>query len=279
MTEPTELLPDQTGYNAHYSRSSTGTALGCDSRGEYLREFEKRFVGPFHGGAWVFDGWALKKVLDKIEAHRGSRQKSDFHILDAGCGLGLSSAYLAALGYKVTGIEISDEGAKRARELMDRLSLSNCKVLSANLAQAGLESDSVDLVFGRNTFHHFIKYPDVADEFRRVLKPGAKGLFLDPFGENIFKNLFHDKQKMEQLGDELLTKKWIEEFFANESVSLEPLNWFCLLDKLYIKLFGWKRQNFLRKLSKLHFKLDQAMPKHSRVMLWMAGTVVTTVTF
>lgn len=45
------------------------------------------------------------------------------------------------------------------------------------------EDDSFDVVFGREILHH-LDYEVVAQEMRRVLKPGGQIVFLEPLGRN-----------------------------------------------------------------------------------------------
>lgn len=272
---------DQTGYNAHYKEFTTGFEHVGSSQ-EYITEFESRFATPFADGGWVFDGEPLAHIIRSIDefAERRAPTRSEVRILDAGSGVGRTSVYFACKGYDVHGVEISEAGVRVANELKKQIDLPNCTFVASSLVSTGLPDNSVDVFFGRNTLHHFIKYEGVAEEFRRIAKPGAIGLFMDPFGENFIKNLFHDKEKMERLGDVLLTKKNIEEFFAPASVEIIPFSWVSMLDKLYVKhLVGWRRSGFARRLARYHRAVDHKVPKRNRMALWLAGMAVTSVKY
>ena len=64
------------------------------------------------------------------------------------------------------------------------------------------------------------------------MKNKARGFFVDPFQENLLYRLFHDKKKMECLGDCLLTKKLVTSYFEHFEIELLPTDWFVMLDKL-----------------------------------------------
>ena len=148
--------------------------------------------------------------------------RSSLTILDAGCGLGELSVYLACKGFSVVGIDISAEACKSAMELSQRIGVSeNCAFLDESLEELSLADSSIDFIIGHAALHHFIKY-DVPKEFYRIMKEGAKGFFADSFGENPVYHLFHDKEKMERLGDVILSKKLIESYFSSFKVRIIP---------------------------------------------------------
>ncbi len=108
---------------------------------------------------------------------------------------------------------------------------------------------------------------------------GTLGLFVDGFNENIFKRVFHNKELMARLGDVLLNKNNISEFFDAEDLALIPFSWFTALDRLYIRALGWKHKIGVRRLSKWHEKIDNLIPKQNRFALWLSDHVLTKVVF
>ena len=204
---------DETGYDEHYKDVSI--TFGTNPE-DYMAEFEERFTQTFANGGWIFDGGQVKRLLEELEKHNVRK------VLDAGSGLGEVSVYLACKGYEVTGVEISEEGVSASRQLAERIGV-DCKFVKASLSDTGLADGSFDAVVGKHTLHHFIKYDGVAEELRRVSRPGAVGLFLDPYSENLFKNFFHNKNKLAQLGDELLTERKITEFFFAGTCFSQPV--------------------------------------------------------
>jgi 2-polyprenyl-3-methyl-5-hydroxy-6-metoxy-1,4-benzoquinol methylase len=282
MSSDANQTADETGYKAHY-RDAVDPFSAFHTQEEYLKAFETRWATPFHNGGWTYEGDALQVLLDRLAKHVAKRGKTvaEATILDAGSGLGHLSVYLACKGYDVHGVEIAAPGVEASRRLAGRLGIGDrAKFHACSLEQTNLLDQSVDVIIGRNTLHHFIKYENVPREFRRVIRDGGIGLFTDPFGENVFKNVLHNKERMQRLGDELLTKKRVETFFHPSTVYFIPMNWFGLFNKLikrYIIGRRWNRSR--RKLASLFYRLDQMIPRNSRLALWFAGTVVTEVDF
>ncbi len=271
--------PDQTGYDSHYGGVQFDD-LDAGTAEQFVANFEERFAQPLHDGGWVHDGECMHRVLEILNRYcsETGKKPNQVTLLDAGSGLGHTSVFFAAKGFNVISVEISAEGVAQGRLLANNLAVK-CVFLQASLEDMDVAAGCVDVFFGRNTLHHFVKYPQVAEEFRRVAAPGAIGLYLDPYGENIFKNVFHDKARMKRLGDELLTKPKIEAFFSKERVELNPLCWFSLLNKLFVRMFGWKRGDLLRSFATVAHRLDALIPADSRLALWLAGRVVTVVQY
>ncbi len=261
-------MNDETGYNAHYK--GTGLPLDCDSPDSYQQEFERRFLTPFAEGGWTVSGHASKAAFGELA------RSNPLKILDAGSGKGELSVYLACLGHEVTGIEISQSGVDIANRLAQQVGVQVTFVVGS-LAAIPAEDNTYDVIVGRNTLHHFVKYP-CADELARVAKPGALGIFVDPWGENRIKNLFQNKEQMEKLGDTLLTLPVVKGYFGNAEVT--PVTWFGLIDKALIRLFGWKGRaaRMARALAKLTQWVDNKMPAN-RATLWLAGHAVTRVRY
>ncbi len=175
------------------------------------------------------------------------------------------------------GVDISESARTCAEELAKRLNVaSNCTFLAENLEQLSVEDNSVDFIIGHGALHHFIKYNGVPAEFLRIMKVNAEGFFADAFGENKFYHLFHDKEKMERLGDVSLSKQLVSDYFSDFEVKLLPVDWFVMLDKLYQKILPKPFNPAIRKLSKLHFHLDRKMPE-TRLTLYLSGSVLTSI--
>ena len=83
---------------------------------------------------------------------------------------------------------------------------------------------------------------------------------------------------MERLGDVVLTKKLIDNFFDCFEIQLLPTDWFVMLDKLFLKLLPRKWKNSIRPLSKVNFWLDRKSPNSNRISLALSGSVMTTIT-
>ena len=272
MTEKT----DRTGYNDHY-KDNLSDLIKINSKEEYINAYGNTRIGPYYcsGNTKGFvRGEAIKRLLNLIES-RGQKNE-ELTILDAGFGQGELSIYLGCLGFNVIGIDISSEAKECADNLAEKVGVSDkCNFRAESLEKTSISDSSIDYVIGHASLHHFIKYEAVPNEFRRVMKNGAKGFFADAFGENKLYHLFHDKEKMRRLGDVTLTKDLIESYFNGFSPKIVPTDWFVMLDKLYIKIFPKSLYGFVRKLSKLHNSLDRSIKGDSRIALRLSGAVIT----
>jgi SAM-dependent methyltransferase len=269
---------DKEGYNEFYKDKASQLLQECDTPEEYIKLFGKRGLSPFADGGntkGYVRGLAVQKLIESSDLIDVPRNR--LTILDAGCGLGELSVYLACQGFSVVGVDVSTEACEAAEKLSQRIGVSeNCLFLAESLEDLSLADSSVDFIIGHASLHHFIKY-DVPKEFYRIMKKGAKGFFADGFGENRIYHIFHDKEKMERLGDVSLTKELIESYFSCFKVSLIPTDWFVMLDKLYLRVVPRRFEKYIRRLSKVHFWLDRKLPKSNRASLFLSGSVMTTI--
>ncbi len=182
---------------------------------EYIQRYEAKNLIPFYQGGSTkgyVRGLAVKK-LSEASSFSG-RAPSVSTVLEAGCGQGELSVYLAAKGFNVIGIDISPVACGHATWLAKRIGVeSRCLFYAEDLSKLTIPEKSVDYIIGHASLHHFIKYENVPAEFFRVLKSGGRGFFADSYGENKIYHLFHDKEKMYRLGDISLTKRLIRQYF------------------------------------------------------------------
>ena len=97
--------------------------------------------------------------------------------LDAACGTGRHTAYLAALGHKVTGVDTSPEMLARARE-----KVPDGEFYEAELHDVPLADDSVDLVVCAVALAHVPDLAQALAEFVRVLRPNGHMVISDSRG-------------------------------------------------------------------------------------------------
>ena len=97
--------------------------------------------------------------------------------LDAACGTGRHSAYLASLGHTVIGVDTSSEMLERARE-----KVPSGEFHEAELQDLPLPDDHVDLVVCALALVHVLDLEPVLAEFVRVLRPGGHLVISDQRG-------------------------------------------------------------------------------------------------
>lgn len=107
-------------------------------------------------------------------------------LLDYGCGMGEETIYFAKLGAQVTSIDISPVGVELARRRAEYNGLSHLVDASVRDAtQTGFLDESFDLVHGLGIVHHLGAEISFR-ELHRIMKPGARGVFLEHMGNSRF---------------------------------------------------------------------------------------------
>jgi SAM-dependent methyltransferase len=114
-------------------------------------------------------------MLDAVEPLHGRR------VLDFACGAGVTSAWLAARGANVTGIDISPASIRRARELIDHLGLE-ARFVVGDVGSA-LGAEVFDRVVGRWALHH-VDTAAVARALSAHLAEDGAGAFHETVGLN-----------------------------------------------------------------------------------------------
>jgi SAM-dependent methyltransferase len=121
------------------------------------------------------------RMLAAIEPVDGRR------VLDFACGAGVTSAFLAARGARVTGIDISPASIAQARQLAERVGVS-ADFIAGELTAETFPDGSFDAVVGHYALHH-VDLSVIAPIIGRLLAPGGRGAFVETMGLNPALNL------------------------------------------------------------------------------------------
>lgn len=91
--------------------------------------------------------------------------------IDIGCGLGIEAAYLASVGWKAVGIDLSEPALQRAENAHYGPQFARADVL-----RLPFSSSAFDLALDRGCFHYQTpaQWASYAAEVARVLRPNGK---------------------------------------------------------------------------------------------------------
>ncbi len=134
-------------------------------KGSYL----KKIVGPLSR--------INKKRLETILHYSGIR--SGARVLDAGCGGGASSVWLAELGYEVISIDIGKSLMKLAREKIQKVR-NHVSLILGDAENLPLREGSFNLAVSIALLHHVPNDSEVLAEMKRVVKPGGEIAISEP---------------------------------------------------------------------------------------------------
>jgi 2-polyprenyl-3-methyl-5-hydroxy-6-metoxy-1,4-benzoquinol methylase len=118
-----------------------------------------------------------RAMLDAVEPVKGRR------VLDFACGAGLTAAFLAQRGARVTAIDISPASIERARQLAERAGLE-IELIAGELAPTTFPPHTFDAIVGRYALHH-VDLRAIAPILADLLVAGGRGAFLETMGLNL----------------------------------------------------------------------------------------------
>ena len=140
---------------------------------------ESRFGVWFLGTeTWVTH--VLARAIDDLSRLIGDRKPSHPVIVDVGCGRGHSFKLLRDrfAPRRVIGIDIDPAMLAAAAAQTAKLGLP-IELRSGTSSRLPLASQTADVIFCHQTFHHLVDQDGAIHEFHRVLKPGGLLLFAE----------------------------------------------------------------------------------------------------
>jgi SAM-dependent methyltransferase len=125
-----------------------------------------------HYADGTYRWWHLSRPSPELLAALGDGWlRPGGRALDVGCGLGTEAGHLAAAGWQVTGVDLSQAALARAAA-----GGNGAVFMRADVRQLPFHQDCFDAALDRGCLH-YLAPPDrqrYADELRRVLRPGGR---------------------------------------------------------------------------------------------------------
>lgn len=144
--------------------------------------------------------------------------QSNYTLLEIGCGEGIHCNHLQNIGYKVTGVDISEEAIRIAKA-----KVSAGSFVVGDARELNFADDSFDIVLCIMVLHHFY-YSDIdkiLQESIRVCKPGGKLILVEPNNYYLYNNLAYSFAHIINKSN-FISSAYLSETFTLNEHSITP---------------------------------------------------------
>ena len=187
------------------------------SQTHYKRVWDLQRSRSLHYGYWDSTTKNFHEALlniNKILASKAAIKKDD-KVLDAGCGIGGSSLWLAKnIGCNVTGISLSAKQVQTANELAKNENLKTLALFEQqDFTATKYEAESFDIIWAIESVCHANDKSKFINEAYRLLKKGGRLILADFFKkENLAGN------------DAALIKQWANGWAIDDFATIEKFS-------------------------------------------------------
>ena len=213
-----------------------------DSRLENERKFhDNRFIQDDDKlRSSVKKYYSINKIAKNKYYQLIKKYSKDKKLLEYGCGVGDNINTFNQFGAHVTGIDISEEGIKKTRELINSINIeADCFVM--NVEKTEFNDNHFDVVVGTGIIHH-LDLSKIYSETSRILNKNGHAVFFEPLGHNPIINLYRKLTPKLRTDDEhpLMNKdlKLLNKYFKN--VNIQYFSLFTLLAVPFRKFIIFK---------------------------------------
>ncbi|HAZ28754.1 MAG TPA: hypothetical protein DCY48_03210 [Candidatus Magasanikbacteria bacterium] len=141
-------------------------------------------------GRFFYFDHLYKRAMEIIEKYVQEKLRQRIQVADIPCGTGEMIFRLAKKHStsQFVGVDLSKKMIEKAKQKCAEFTNTSFHIASVNALP--IETERIDLLLCMEAFHHF-EDPHIAlEEFRRVMKPDATLLLVDPaFNRHIWKQL------------------------------------------------------------------------------------------
>lgn len=185
----------------------------------------------------------LDVALEDLQELMPEKKQTYETVVDVGCGYGhslkkLSEQFSPSL---LIGLDVDMDmiNASKAYSLKENL---HAKLIHCSSNNVPLASNSVDLIFCHQTFHHIIEQQKAISEFFRILKPGGYLLFAEStkyyIHSWIIRLLFRHPMHVQKTAEEYLELLRNAGFNINQNAISYPYLWwsrkdFAIMERLF----------------------------------------------
>lgn len=160
-----------------------------DSRLEFEKNFHnERFASGNRERAGIGKFYSINKVAKNTFYKLIEDNCKNKKLIEYGCADGLNLEIYHDYGATLTGLDISEQGIKKAVESLKLKNINaDCRVM--NVENTNFDSNTFDLATGMGIIHH-LDIKKVFEETSRILNKDGQAIFFEPLGHNPLFNLF-----------------------------------------------------------------------------------------